>query len=141
MFWFIWCPVLCTTARLPKWQGGLRAVFRFSFTVPLVAGLALSVLLPVVLVRFLNYDVRNDYLHKSEMLWMFAGNAFYYLIAVSLAFIYKDHRAFCKLVCPVPVIMKLPAAVALNMLHLPENRRRPALNAVRATVYPQWMLT
>ncbi|MEW5920415.1 MAG: hypothetical protein AB1796_05555 [Bacillota bacterium] len=62
---------------------------------------------------FLNYDVRNDYLHKTEMLWMFAGNALYYLIAVPLAFIFKDRRAFCKLVCPVPVVMKPPAAVAL----------------------------
>lgn len=74
---------------------------------------ALSVLLPVVLVWFLNYDVRNDYLHKTEMLWMFAGNALYYVIAVPLAFIYKDRRAFCKLVCPVPVVMKPPAAVAM----------------------------
>jgi hypothetical protein len=51
------------------------------------------------------------------MLWMFAGNALYYLTAVLLAFIYLlsiiDRRAFCKLVCPVPVVMKPPAAVAL----------------------------
>lgn len=74
---------------------------------------ALSVLLPVVLVLFLNYDVENDYLHETEMTWMLVGNAIYYLIAIPMAFIYKDRRAFCKIACPVPVVMQAPTAVSL----------------------------
>ena len=37
------------------------------------------------------------------------GNAIYYIIGITLAFLLKDNRAFCKYVCPVAVLMK-PAA-------------------------------
>lgn len=37
------------------------------------------------------------------------GNIIYYIVGISLAFLFKDNRAFCKYVCPVAVFMK-PAA-------------------------------
>lgn len=74
---------------------------------------ALSILIPVVLVIFLSYNVRNDYLNKNEMFWMFSGNIVYYLIAIPIAFILKDRRAFCKIACPVAIVMKAPASVSL----------------------------
>ncbi|MCL6612591.1 MAG: 4Fe-4S binding protein [Peptococcaceae bacterium] len=74
---------------------------------------ALSIALPVALVFFWGFDVRRDYLHKTEMMWMFAGNLIYYLVAVSLAFIFKNKRAFCKIACPVAVVMKVPSSVSL----------------------------
>lgn len=60
----------------------------------------------------LSYDVEKNYLYKTEMIWMLASNALYYLIAISLAFGLKDRRAFCKLICPVALIMKVPASVS-----------------------------
>jgi polyferredoxin len=39
------------------------------------------------------------------MIWMFSGNAIYYLLAIPLAFIYSDKRFFCKNLCPVSLIM------------------------------------
>ncbi|MGP8187489.1 MAG: 4Fe-4S binding protein, partial [Terracidiphilus sp.] len=39
--------------------------------------------------------------------WMIAGNLFYYLAGITLAFALKDNRAFCKYLCPVPVLMKI----------------------------------
>lgn len=75
--------------------------------------LAISLLLPLTLVFFLSYDVRNNYLYKTEMLWMFTGNAIYYAIAIPLAFILKDRRAFCKVVCPVSLVMKPSASLSL----------------------------
>jgi polyferredoxin len=74
---------------------------------------ALSVLFPVMLVVYLNYDVRGSYLHKTEMIWMFAGSALYYLVGIPMAFIFRDKRAFCKIACPVAPIMKVPASVSL----------------------------
>ena len=68
-------------------------------------GLALSILLPVYMVFILNFDVRHNYIYRSEMLWMFAGNAIYYLIAIPSAFIFSDRRFFCKYLCPVSLVM------------------------------------
>jgi len=67
--------------------------------------LLISILLPIYLIFVLNYNVRTDYVNKREMLWMFAGNAIYYLLAIPLAFIYSDKRFFCKNLCPVSLVM------------------------------------
>lgn len=83
---------------------------------------AVSVLFPVSLVIFLNYDVRTEYLNKTEMLWMFASNIVYYLVAVPMAFILKDRRAFCKMACPVSVVMELPTSVSLITIE-PSGKR------------------
>jgi ferredoxin-type protein NapH len=71
--------------------------------------LALSIGLPLLLIIGFGFDVRHQYLRKQEMLWMFAGNALYYLLAIPLAFWFKDQRAFCKILCPVSLVMKIPA--------------------------------
>jgi polyferredoxin len=84
--------------------------------------LALSVLLPLALVFALAYDVRGDYLNRQELLWMLAGNLVYYLAAIPLAFLFRDRRAFCKVACPVALVMKVPASFSLI-------RRRPTGNA------------
>lgn len=40
------------------------------------------------------------------MKWMFISNGIYYLIAIPLAFLLSDKRAFCKYACPVSLVMK-----------------------------------
>ena len=68
-------------------------------------GLAISIAIPAYLIFVLNYDVREDYLYKKEMIWMFCGNAIYYLLAIPAAFIASDKRFFCKYMCPVGLVM------------------------------------
>lgn len=75
--------------------------------------LLISVLLPVVLVFVLNYDVRANYIHKAELGWMIVGNTIYYLLAIPMASYFKDKRAFCKIACPVSLVMKVPTQLAL----------------------------
>ena len=44
---------------------------------------------------------------EEIMFWSFIiGNVLYYTVGVSLAFILKDNRAFCKYICPVAVFLK-----------------------------------
>lgn len=44
---------------------------------------------------------------EKIMLWSFiAGNVIYYAIGITLAFILKDNRAFCKYICPITVFLK-----------------------------------
>jgi polyferredoxin len=70
---------------------------------------AVSLLLVASLV-FL-FGVRSaDY---EPVYWMAAGNLFYYLAGIALAFALKDNRAFCKYACPVPVLMKIGSRFSL----------------------------
>lgn len=108
------CGWACWTAAVLEWlpikkegkiNPGLKKLRYLS--------LGISIVFPLVLVFFLNYDVRSDYLSRTEMVWMFVGNGIYYLIGIPLAFILKDRRAFCKVVCPVSLVMKLPSKIRL----------------------------
>jgi polyferredoxin len=45
------------------------------------------------------------------MWWFLAGNALYFGLAVGLAFVLKDNRAFCKYTCPIVTFLK-PASSA-----------------------------
>jgi polyferredoxin len=75
--------------------------------------LAVSLLIPIVMVYFFNYNVMKDYFYRKEMTWMFVSNGIYYAVGIPLAFLLRDRRAFCKMVCPVSLVMKLPARVSV----------------------------
>ena len=41
------------------------------------------------------------------MFWSFLiGNILYYAVGITLAYICKDNRAFCKYICPITVFLK-----------------------------------
>lgn len=82
------------------------------------AALALSVGLPLLLIAALGFDPQSRYFGRHEVAWMLAGNGVYYLAALALATLYRDRRAFCKIACPVSLVMKLPSRRA-------RLRRRP----------------
>lgn len=49
----------------------------------------------------------------TELYWLLGGNLLYYAVGIALAYALKDNRAFCKYVCPIPTLQKLPARFAL----------------------------
>ena len=50
------------------------------------------------------FDVPNL---DSIMFWSFLlGNAVYYIVGITLAFAFRDNRAFCKYICPITVFLK-----------------------------------
>ena len=55
----------------------------------------------------------NKYIALKELWWFVIGNCLYYFIAVILAYILKDNRAFCKYVCPITVFMKIGSRFSL----------------------------
>jgi ferredoxin-type protein NapH len=97
-----WLPIRVRESRIPRIYRRLRYL-----------AFALSLVVPAYLVFGLSYDVRTDYLNRQEMTWMFVSNGIYYAVAVPLAFLLRDRRAFCKYVCPVPVVMTPAASVGL----------------------------
>ena len=50
------------------------------------------------------------------------GNIVYYVLGISLAFIFKDNRAFCKYVCPITVFLKISSYYSLLRVTVYENK-------------------
>ena len=86
--------------RLPARWGYLR-----------YAHFALSLGLVLVLWFILGYRVQPE--SYVELYWLIGGNILYYAIAISLAYILQDNRAFCKYVCPIPTLLKFPSRFSL----------------------------
>lgn len=97
-----WCGYACWTAmvldflpykqpRQPRKKLGWIRYITFSVSLIFVAALFLT-------------HVGNI---ERIMFWSFIiGNLLYYAVGITLAFYFKDNRAFCKYVCPVTVFLK-----------------------------------
>jgi ferredoxin-type protein NapH len=48
----------------------------------------------------------------DQLIFFLIGNGLYYVLAIALAFIFRKKRAFCKILCPVSLVMKVPARFA-----------------------------
>lgn len=72
---------------------------------------ALSLGLVTALWWGFNYRVAEQ--SVTELYWLLGGNLFYYAVGIALAYALKDNRAFCKYVCPIPTLQKIPARLAL----------------------------
>ncbi len=107
------CGWACWTAAILEWlpiKKGLPIPAHLK-RIRYVA-LIISIALPLSLVFFFNYRVIGNYVYRQERQWMFVGNGIYYIIAIPLAFTLNDPRAFCKIVCPVSLVMKVPTLVS-----------------------------
>jgi polyferredoxin len=110
-----WCGWACWTAMvldLLPWKRpkngrirGLGAIRYIHF--------ALS--LGLIIFIWFGLGNRDLYAQQSmtELYWLIAGNALYYVVGISLAAVLKDNRAFCKYVCPIPVMQKIGARFAV----------------------------
>ena len=118
-----WCSWACWTTmvldffpwnrpahgRLRKW-GAMRYLHFF-----------LSLML--VLVLWFLYDLKDfDRQHTLALRWLLWGNLLYFAIAILLAILLKDNRAFCKYVCPIPVLMKWGARFSVWKIEIDKQK-------------------
>lgn len=93
--------------------------------------LGVSLAIPVLFIA-LGYDFVGQHLQGNEdgifqtakqgqLIWFLVGNGIYYALSIPMAFLFKKKRAFCKILCPVSLVMKAQSTVALI-------RRRPTEN-------------
>ena len=124
---FIWgrgfCGWACWTAALLEWlpiKENYPIPVKFTRIRYLV--FVISILIPIMFV-LLGYDWRSNHIYENgevistgkpgALIWFLVGNGIYYLAAILLAFKFKKKRAFCKIACPVSLVMKAQTTIAL----------------------------
>ena len=66
-----------------------------------------------VLALWYGFDYRVHSPIFAPMVWLLIGNLSYYIIGIALAYKLRDNRAFCKYVCPIPVLQKIPSRFSM----------------------------
>ncbi len=97
-----WCGYACWTAMVldllpfkqPKTE---RKKFGF------VRYIMFAVSFVYVLILFI---IHPENLERIMFVSFIVGNLLYYVVGISLAFMLKDNRAFCKYICPITVFLK-----------------------------------
>ena len=69
--------------------------------------LLLSLGVVAVILFIYKYNLRVG--SMASIYWFTAGNLLYYAAGITLAYVLKDNRAFCKYLCPLAPIMKVPS--------------------------------
>lgn len=120
------CGWACWTAAFLEWLPICenKRIER-KYTILRYPVLLLSILVPVFCLMS-GYDYRTLHIDTAgrgtgQLLWFLAGNSLYYISAFVLAFVFKKKRAFCKILCPVSLVMKPGSAFA-------RIRKRPTAN-------------
>ena len=111
-----YCGWGCYTAALLEWlpiKENNKIPEKFTYVrIPV---LILSLLIPFFLIQN-GYDYMTAHINlpkADQFIWFLASNAIYYIIGIALAIIFKKKRAFCKVWCPVSLVMKLPTKLSL----------------------------
>ncbi len=118
-----WCGWSCWTAMildLLPFKRHRQAPLAAPFWALRYVHFGLSLGLVALLWWGLGYRVQEQ--SVTELYWLFGSNALYYVIGIALAFLLKDNRAFCKYVCPIPTLQKVPARFALLKIAGDPNR-------------------
>ena len=72
-----------------------------------------ALVLGVILGLWYGVDSRIHSPIYAPLVWMLSGTMLYYIIGIALAYKLKDNRAFCKYVCPIPVLQKIPSRFSM----------------------------
>jgi polyferredoxin len=113
LFGRIWCGWACWTVMvldlLPFKRSSGRLPGRWGWG----RYLHLLVSAGLVATAWYGFGFRAGAMGRAALAWYVAGNAFYYLAGIALAYALQDNRAFCKYLCPVSVPLKLTSRLAL----------------------------
>jgi polyferredoxin len=119
------CGWACWTGALLEWLPiRENKIIPKKYTYIRVPILIISLLIPFIFIQS-GYDYMNKHMFSSttylfietqkidQFIWFLVGNISYYIIGILLAIKFKKKRAFCKIFCPVSLVMKLPSRFSL----------------------------
>lgn len=113
-----WCGYACWTAMvldcLPHKVPASHERKRFGWVRYVVFVVSLLFVGALMLLQMPDLD--------NVMFWTFiVGNVLYYAVGITLAFVLKDNRAFCKYVCPITVFLKVGTSCARLRIQVDEG--------------------
>ncbi|MCD6277059.1 4Fe-4S dicluster domain-containing protein, partial [candidate division WOR-3 bacterium] len=117
-----WCAWACWTAMILDFLPWKQPAARIKH---LGAIRYLHFLLSLGIVSYFWFFLGTKDLFNNEttaVRWLAIGNVTYYVVAIVLAFLFKDNRAFCKYVCPVPVFQKLTSRFSLLKMSIDSSK-------------------
>jgi polyferredoxin len=129
-----YCGWACYTAALLEWLPiKENKTIPKKYTYIRIPVLIVSLLIPFIFIQS-GYDYYSRHIDSSingffmesrkldQFIWFLAGYISYYIIGIILAFVFRKKRAFCKIFCPVSLIMKLPARFSLIKIRPSGNK-------------------
>jgi len=128
-----YCGWACYTAALLEWLPiKENKPIPKKYTYIRIPVLIVSLLIPFILIQS-GYDYMTKHIDSSitsfieskkfdQFIWFLVGYISYYIIGIILAFVFKKRRAFCKIFCPVSLIMKLPTRISLVKINPTGNK-------------------
>ncbi len=113
LFGRLWCGWACWTVMvldlLPFKRPSGRLPDKWGWLRYLHFGLSVG----MVLVLVFGFGFKDGATGAAAVTWFIVGNLLYYAVGITLAYVLKDNRAFCKYVCPVSVPLKLTTRFSL----------------------------
>jgi len=128
-----YCGWACYTAALLEWLPiEENKPIPKKYTYIRIPVLIVSILIPFILIQT-GYDYMTKHIDSSitsfieskkldQFIWFLVGYILYYIVGIILAFVFKKKRAFCKIFCPVSLIMKLPTRFSLTKIKPSGNK-------------------
>ncbi len=79
--------------------------------------LIISLLIPLIFL-YTGYDYMTLHINKAfgkwgQFRWFLVSNALYFTSAIILGYLFQKKRAFCLILCPVSLIMKVPSLIGI----------------------------
>ncbi|MDZ5254056.1 4Fe-4S binding protein [Clostridium sp. LIBA-8841] len=113
-----WCGYACWTVMildLLPYKQPKSARKKLGFIRYIIFALSLVLIIGLFLMRIAN-------LENIIFLLFIGGNLLYYIVGISIAFAFKDNRAFCKYICPVTVFLKPMSYYSIIRVHCDEDK-------------------
>ena len=120
-----YCGWACYTAALFEWlpiKENNKIPEKYTY-------IRIPVLITSLIVPFILVANGYDYLNKhviypkvNQFIWFLIGNMIYYVIGIILAVLFRKKRAFCKIFCPVSLVMKLQTRISIVKIRPSNNK-------------------
>ncbi|MBU0553532.1 4Fe-4S binding protein [Myxococcota bacterium] len=117
-----WCGWMCWTVMVLDFLPFRRSPGRLAGRWGWLRYAHLLMSLGVVALAWFILDYRVEAGRHAELWWLLAGNLLYWGGGVILAFALRDNRAFCKYLCPIPALQKIPARFSLMKIQADPER-------------------
>jgi len=119
------CGWACWTAAILEWlpiKENRKIPKKYTYyRIPM---LIISLLIPYLFIQA-GYDYMSTHIISDstsliqnrkfdQLIWFLAGNLIYYVAAIILAFVFQKKRAFCLVMCPVSLVMKVPTKLSMS---------------------------